>query len=165
MPLPEPKFDGDTIWDGTTPTRPNTDIFKRADGEIGGRHSSEIIALEETVKDVLDAVDLLLNPGAANSILGVKNDQSDLEYKVLTEGTGIDIVHATETITISATPPEDTTFEYTSGKLTTVTRTSGTKTLVYSGDQLQTISDTETQTLSTFGYTGEVLTSITVTPL
>jgi hypothetical protein len=103
MPLPGPKFDGNTIWDGTTPsTRPNTDVFKRADGEIGNRHSSEIIALEETVKDILDAVEILVNLGDANAILGVKNDQSDLEYKTLVEGTGVNIAHAAGSITISA---------------------------------------------------------------
>lgn len=82
MPLPPPEFEEGEVWDGTTPrSRPNTDVFKRADGEIGNRHSSEIIALEELLNDVVDEIDLLRNPGPANSLLGVKGDQSGLEYK------------------------------------------------------------------------------------
>ncbi len=104
MPLPLPKFDGEgEKWDGTTPrTRPNTDIFKAADGEIAGRHSSEVIALEELLEGVIETIDPLENPGAANSLLGVLDDQSGLEYKVLVEGTGITISHAAGSITISA---------------------------------------------------------------
>ncbi len=104
MPLPPPKFDGEgEKWDGTTPrARPNTDVFKAADGEIAGRHSAEVIALEEILEGVIETIDPLENPGAANSLLGVKDDQSGLEYKVLVEGTGITISHAAGSITISA---------------------------------------------------------------
>ncbi len=104
MPLPLPKFDGEgEKWDGTTPrTRPNTDVFKRADAEIGGRHSAEILALEALLESVIATIDLLENPGAANSLLGVKGDQSGLEYKVFVEGSGITIVHAAGSITISS---------------------------------------------------------------
>lgn len=117
MPLPPPYFDGSDIWDGTTPrTRPNTDVFKRADGEVGNRHSSEIIALEEKVIDVLTAIDILLNLGAANSILGVKDDQSGLEYKTLVEGTGVTITHGTGTITIASSGGTSTAFSCNAGE-------------------------------------------------
>lgn len=103
MPLPTPEFEEGQAWDGTTPrSRPNTDVFKRADGEIGRIHSSEIIALEELLKDVVSTIELLENPGAANSVLGVKNDQSGLEYKTLVEGVGITITHGTGTVTIAS---------------------------------------------------------------
>lgn len=166
MPLPQPKFEDGEVWDGTTVhSRPSVDVYKGPDAEIGNRHSSEIIALEELLNNVIDVIELLENPGAANSVLAVKDDQSGLEYKVLTEGPGIGILHSAGVVTIEATPPEDTAFGYTSGKLTSVTSASGTKTLAYSGGKLDTISNTETQTLSTFGYTSGKLTSITVTPL
>jgi hypothetical protein len=104
MPLPPPEFEEGVAWDGTTPhSRPNTDIFKSADGEIGNRLSSEIIALEELLKNVVSTIEILENPGAANSILGVTNDQSNLEYKTLTQGTGIVITHAVGSVTISST--------------------------------------------------------------
>ena len=103
MPFPSPKF-GDEVWDGTTPkSRPNTNVFKGPDGEIGNRHSAEIIALEEELIDVQGALEILKNPGAANSLLGVKGDQSGLEYKVLVAGTGITISYAPESITINST--------------------------------------------------------------
>lgn len=109
MPLPPPKFEDGKVWDGTTPhARPSKDVYKGPDGEIGNRHSAEIIALEELLNDVIEILTLLENPGAANSVLGVKNDQSTLEYKTLVEGSGVTITHGTETITIasSAGAPE-----------------------------------------------------------
>lgn len=103
MPFPTPKF-GDEVWDGTTPkSRPNTNVFKGADAEIGNRHSAEIIALEKELIDVQEELDILRNPGAANSVLGVKDDQSGLEYKVLVAGSGITITHGAESITFTAT--------------------------------------------------------------
>lgn len=103
MPLPTPKF-GDEVWDGTTPkSRPDTDVFKGADAEIGNRHSAEIIALEQELIDVQEELDILRTPGAANSLLGVKDDQSGLEYKVLVAGSGVTITHGAESITFTAT--------------------------------------------------------------
>jgi hypothetical protein len=61
--------------------------------------------------------------------------------------------------------PGSITLSYTGDQLTSVVGPTGTKTLVYSGTQLQTISDTGSNTLSTFNYTGSRLDSITVTPL
>ncbi len=102
MPFPSPKY-SDEVWDGTTPkSRPNTNVFKGADAEIGNRHSSEIIAIETELFAMQEELDILRNPGAANSLLGVKDDQSGLEYKVLVAGTGITIAYATESITINA---------------------------------------------------------------
>ena len=104
MPLPPPKFGQDNVWDGTTPrSRPTTDIFKNADGEIGNRHSSEIIALEELLKDVVDAIEILKTLGDANSLLGVSDGQDSLEYKTLIQGTGITITHVDDTIVFTAT--------------------------------------------------------------
>lgn len=104
MPLPPEKFGDGQVWDGTTPrARPTTDVYKAADGEIGNRHSSEIIALEGVLSQVLEELELLTSPGAANSLLGVKNDQSGLEYKTLIEGANITITHANDTITFAST--------------------------------------------------------------
>lgn len=104
MPLPSPEFGQDNVWDGTTPrSRPTTDIFKNADGEIGNRHSSEIIALEELLKDVVDAIEILKTLGDANSLLGVNDGQDSLEYKTLIQGTGITITHVDDTIVFTAT--------------------------------------------------------------
>jgi hypothetical protein len=103
MPLPSPKFEEGQAWDGTTPrSRPTTSVFKHADGEIASRHSSEIIALEELLKDVFGVVDIIANPGAANSVLGVKGDASGLEYKDLVAGPGITFAHTIGGITITA---------------------------------------------------------------
>jgi hypothetical protein len=103
MPLPTPEFGEGQQWDGTTPrTRPNTNIFKRADGEITGRHSSEILALEELLKDIVAELELLQNPGAANSVLSVKSDQTGLEYKTLVEGINITITYPAGSIMIAS---------------------------------------------------------------
>lgn len=103
MPLPSPEFEEGQAWDGTTQrSRPTRDIYKSPDGEIGNRHSAEIIALEELLKDVISTIELLKNPGGSNSILGVKNDQSGLEYKILVEGSGITLTHGIESITIAS---------------------------------------------------------------
>jgi hypothetical protein len=77
-------------------------VYKAPDGDLGNRHSSEILALEELLKDAYDTLDILANPGAANTILGVLDDQSGLEYKELVAGTGITINHATGNITIAS---------------------------------------------------------------
>lgn len=104
MPLPPPKFDDGQIWDGTTPhTRPNINVYKHVDGEIGNRHSSEIIALEKLLKDIINEIEVLKNLGAANSLLSVKSDQTGLEYKKLIQGGGITISYGAGIITISAT--------------------------------------------------------------
>ena len=103
MPLPTPKYDGE-VWDGTTPhSRPDTNVFKGPDAEIGNRHSAEIIALEEKLFAIEEELEILKNPGSANSLLGVKADQSGLEYKVLIAGTGITLAYAPESITINST--------------------------------------------------------------
>jgi len=103
MPFPTPEFGDGTQWDGTTlHSRPTVDVYKGPDGEIGNRHTAEILALEEALKNVLTTLEVLKSPGAANSILGVLDDQSDLEYKVLVEGNGITIAYAAGQITISA---------------------------------------------------------------
>jgi hypothetical protein len=103
MPLPTPKYD-DEIWDGTTPkSRPDTNVFKGADAEIGNRHSSEIIALEKNLHGLKDELDILRNPGPANSVLGVKADQSGLEYKVFVAGSGMVISHTPESVTFTST--------------------------------------------------------------
>lgn len=66
----------------------------------------------------------------------------------------------------SITPnPGTITLNYTGDDLTSVVGQTGTKTLVYSGGKLNTISDTGSNTLSTFNYTGSRLDNITVTPL
>ena len=103
MALPSPKFEDGQLWDGTTPnSRPTTEVFKHPDGEIGNRHSAEIVALEKLLNNVTNVIQLLKNPGAANSILGVLADTTGLEYKILIQGGGITISHGAGTITISA---------------------------------------------------------------
>lgn len=102
MPLPTPKFEEGKAWDGTTPhTRPSIDIFKAPDGEIGNRITAEIIAIEKLLKDVVTTIKLLENPDAANSVLGVKSDQSGFEYKTLVQGTGVTLTHIDGTIVFS----------------------------------------------------------------
>jgi hypothetical protein len=76
-------------------------VFKRADGEIGNRHSAEILALEDLLNGVIEELGILENPGAANSLLGVLDDQSGLEYKTLIESPGIAITHAAGSITLA----------------------------------------------------------------
>jgi hypothetical protein len=78
-------------------------VFKGADAEIGNRHSSEIIALEKNLHGMKDELDILRNPGPANSVLGVTDDQSGLEYKVFIAGSGITITHNPESVTFTAT--------------------------------------------------------------
>lgn len=102
MALPGPEFGDGTQWDGTSKARPDLGVYKAPDGDLGNRHSSEILALEELLKDAYATLDILANPGAANSVLGVLNDQSALEYKELVEGTGVTITHATGNITIAS---------------------------------------------------------------
>lgn len=103
MPFPTAKFGEGEQWDGTTlNSRPTTDVFKASDGEISGQISSELLALEALLKNIVSTIGVLETIGAANSILGAKNDQTDLEYKTLVEGDGITITHATESITINA---------------------------------------------------------------
>jgi hypothetical protein len=78
-------------------------VYKAPDGDLGNRHSSEILSLEELLKDAFATLEILSAPGDANTILGVKSDVSGLEYKTLVEGTGINIAHATGNVTITAT--------------------------------------------------------------
>ena len=103
MALPGPEFGDGTQWDGTSKARPDTSVYKAPDGDLGNRHSSEILALEELLKDAYATLDILANPGAANTMLGVLNDQSALEYKTLVAGDGITIEHATGSVTINST--------------------------------------------------------------
>jgi len=164
--VPDPIFP-DNIWDGTTEKYPDITTDKTPDVEFAARYRAEIRSLEKVLDAYSSVLDVIANYGAGNTLLGVQNDGTALEYKALSAGNGILITHGSGTITIASTSvgPEDTTFGYTGDQLTTVTTSGGTKTFGYSGGQLQTISDTETQTLSTFGYTNGKLTSITVTPL
>ena len=102
MSLPGPEFGDGTQWDGTSKARPDTNVYKAPDGDLGNRHSSEILALEKLLKDVYATLGILANPGAANSVLGVLNDQSALEYKTLVEGANITITHGAGTVTIAS---------------------------------------------------------------
>ena len=103
MALPSPEFGDGTQWDGTSKARPDTSVYKAPDGDLGNRHSSEILSLEELLKDAFATLEILSTPGDANTVLGVKSDVSGLEYKTLVEGTGINIAHATGNVTITAT--------------------------------------------------------------
>jgi hypothetical protein len=102
MALPSPEFGDGTQWDGTSKARPDTSVYKAPDGDLGNRHSSEILSLEELLKDAFATLEILSTPGDANTILGVKSDVSGLEYKELVEGTGITITHATGNVTIAS---------------------------------------------------------------
>lgn len=61
--------------------------------------------------------------------------------------------------------PESQTLTYNGNRLTLVTTASGTRTIAYSGSQITTVTDTISGTLSTYGYSGNRLVSITVTSL
>jgi hypothetical protein len=102
MALPSPEFGDGTQWDGTSKVRPDTSVYKAPDGDLGNRHSSEILSLEELLKDAFATLEILSAPGDANTILGVKSDVSGLEYKELVEGSGITITHATGNVTIAS---------------------------------------------------------------
>lgn len=97
---PDPKFPN-TVWDGLTSTTPDVSIEKPPDTEMGNRLRAEIRALEATMLLYIDLLDQILDYGPANSVLGVIDDGTDVEYKELIEGTGIVITHAAGRITIS----------------------------------------------------------------
>ena len=97
---PQPRFP-DEIWDGTTPSTPDILTNKAGDPEFSARYRAEIIALEQTLNEYLELLETIKNYGVGNSILGVKDDGTELEYKVLVEGTGITITHGAGTITIT----------------------------------------------------------------
>lgn len=61
--------------------------------------------------------------------------------------------------------PGSVSFTYVGQKLTTIVGPTGTQTLVYVSGKLSTITDTGSNTLSTFSYTGSRLDSVTVTQL
>jgi hypothetical protein len=61
--------------------------------------------------------------------------------------------------------PVELIFTYSGGNLETINNGVGIKTFAYSGGKLSTISDTETGKISTFNYTGDDLTSITITDI
>jgi hypothetical protein len=100
--VPDPIFPGD-IWDGTTDKYPNINTDKTPDTEFGARYRAEIRSLEQVLDAYSDVLDTINAYGAANTILGVKGDGTELEYKTLVAGTGIDIVHSGVNTTISST--------------------------------------------------------------
>jgi hypothetical protein len=92
------------IWDGTTSTTPNLLIEKVPDIQLGDRYRSEIIALEKLLVDYITLLDKIKAYGTGNSVLGVKADGTDLEYKVLIGAAGITITHGVGQITIGGMP-------------------------------------------------------------
>jgi len=99
---PRPKFP-DEIWDGTTPKIPDVHIRKTPDVLLGERYRAEIRSLEEVLTPYIRLLETIKNYGVGNSLLGVKSDGTELEYKVLVEGSGVTIVHGPGSITISST--------------------------------------------------------------
>ena len=99
---PQPRFPSE-IWDGTTPSKPDILSHTAGDVEFSSRYRAEIIALEQTLNEYLDLLETIKNYGVGNSILGVKDDGTELEYKVLVGGVGITITHGAGTITFSTT--------------------------------------------------------------
>lgn len=89
------------IWDGRTSTTPDVSTEKNPDIELANRYRAEIRAIEETLAGYLGLLDKILEYGPSNSVLGVVDDGTDLEYKVLTGGTGITVSHGANEITIS----------------------------------------------------------------
>lgn len=98
---PRPKFPDET-WDGTTKATPDVSTRKTPDVLFGERYRAEIRSLEEVLLQYLDALDKLIAYGPGDSILGIKADGTELEYKVLIEGSGVVITHTPSGITISA---------------------------------------------------------------
>ena len=90
------------VWDGTTPSAPRLDIHAAPDADTGSRYRAEIQALEAVLIQYLGVLTLLKTPGPQNSILGVKDDGTDLEYKELLAGAGINILHGEGAITLEA---------------------------------------------------------------
>lgn len=99
---PQPRFPSE-IWDGTTPANPSILDNKAGDTEFSARYRAEIIALENTLNEYLDMLETIKNYGVGNSLLGVKDDGTELEYKVLVGGTGITITHGPGSITLETT--------------------------------------------------------------
>jgi len=97
---PQPRFP-EEIWDGTTPSTPDILTHKAGDVDFSARYRAEIIALEQTLNEYLELLEKIKNYGVGNSILGVKDDGTELEYKVLVEGFGVTITHGAGTITIA----------------------------------------------------------------
>ena len=98
---PQPRFP-DEIWDGTTPSTPDVQYDKTPDIEFGARYRAEIMALEQLLIQYIDVLETIKNYGVGNSLLGVKSDGTELEYKILIEGSGIVITHSPAGITIAA---------------------------------------------------------------
>jgi hypothetical protein len=90
--VPDPIFP-DGVWDGTTDKWPEIVTDKTPDTEFAARYRAEIIALEEVLDSYIDLLQTISEYGAANTVLGVKNDGTELEYKILTAGPGIAITH------------------------------------------------------------------------
>jgi len=90
------------VWDGRTSSTPDLLTDKIPDSDLAARYRAEIIALEQVLLEYLPLLETIKNYGSGNSLLGVKNDGTNVEYKVLVEGSGITIVHNPNSITISA---------------------------------------------------------------
>jgi len=99
---PDPKFP-DVVWDGTTPKVPDVNTRKTPDILFGERYRAEIRSLEEVLTKYIQLLETIKSYGVGNSLLGVKNDGTELEYKVLVEGSGVTITHNPGSITISFT--------------------------------------------------------------
>jgi len=98
---PYGKFPLET-WDGTTSSAPDVLTDKTPDTIFAARYRAEIQALETVLISYLDALEKLNAYGPGDSVLGVKADGTELEYKVLVDGPGIIITHTPTGITITA---------------------------------------------------------------
>jgi len=93
----------DSTWDGlcyqydSTLTDSDPNFFWQ------DRATVEIQAVEDYLFSFSDLFDFFGTLGAANSVVGVKADQSNLTYKTLVAGSGITIEHTDATTTFTAT--------------------------------------------------------------
>jgi len=112
--MPNPRFPFE-VWDGLTPSNPDPNTDKAPDPEFGARYRAEIRALEEALLPLLEPLQRIVSYGPGNSILGVTDDGTELEYKVIVGGDGVTVNHDEGTITISAVGAEGLLLEATAG--------------------------------------------------
>lgn len=130
-----------------------------ADGDgVAGNPSIDVVEANLTLNNIGGTLSLakggtnLTAGGTANQILGMNSGASGLEYKTLTAGTGVSIVHGANTVTINANTGTVTSVAVTGSTGLSVSgspiTTSGTITLTL-GAELQGLSALSTNGLVT----------------
>jgi len=93
----------DELWDGLTQSTDSLNIEKNPDVDFSARFSAEIRAIEDWLWTYKDILAYIKNYGPADSILGVKADGLELEWKEITAGAGIVITNTPGVVEIEST--------------------------------------------------------------